>query len=65
MLTTLPFLIIIIATAIVVISGTPNRSRREPSRSQFVSQTSSVTEAPSDEVEQEGDDDAEPARLTT
>lgn len=50
------------------ISGTPNRLRRgeSTSRGPFISQNSSVTEAPSDEVEQEQeqDDDAEPARVT-
>lgn len=49
--------------------GTPNRVRRgEPStRGAFVSQTSSITEAPSDEVEpeQEGDEEQETARVTT
>ncbi|GAB0092070.1 Voltage-gated potassium channel [Sergentomyia squamirostris] len=53
--------------------GTPNRNRRETGRGIFTSQTSSVTEAASDEVEQteqmeadqEGDDDVEPARVTT
>lgn len=51
-------------------TGTPNRLRRGESttgRGPFISQTSSVTEAPSDEVEQEqeADDDAEPARVTS
>uniref|UniRef100_A0A1B0C959 Potassium voltage-gated channel subfamily KQT member 1 n=1 Tax=Lutzomyia longipalpis TaxID=7200 RepID=A0A1B0C959_LUTLO len=55
--------------------GTPNRNKREKdvSRGIFTSQTSSVTEVASDEVEQseqmeqdrEGDDDAEPARVTS
>lgn len=50
--------------------GTPNRGRRGEStsgRTPFISQNSSVTEAPSDEIEpeQEVDDDAEPARVTT
>lgn len=38
------------------------RVKRQP----FISQTSSVTEAPSDDVEaeQEGDEDVEPARVT-
>ncbi len=38
------------------------RTKRQP----FISQTSSVTEAPSDDVEaeQEGDEDVEPARVT-
>lgn len=49
-------------------TGTPNRLRRGESstRGPFISQTSSVTEAPSDEVEaeQEADDDVEPARVT-
>lgn len=55
--------------------GTPNRNRREKetTRGIFASQTSSVTEGASDEVEQseqmeqdqEGDDDAEPARVTS
>lgn len=42
--------------------ATGRRGRERP----FISQTSSVTEAASDEVEaeQEGDDDAEPARVT-
>lgn len=47
--------------------GTPNRARRgESVRGCFVSQNSSVTEAPSDEVEpeQEPDDEIEPARVT-
>lgn len=47
--------------------GTPNRGRRgETVRGCFVSQNSSVTEAPSDEVEpeQEADDEIEPARVT-
>lgn len=48
-------------------AGTPNRLRRGESstRGPFISQNSSVTEAPSDEVEQEQevDDDAEPARV--
>lgn len=37
-----------------------------PKRQPFITQTSSVTEAPSDEVEaeQEGDEDVEPARVT-
>lgn len=41
-------------------------STGRPKRQPFVSQTSSVTEAPSDEVEaeQEGDEDVEPARVT-
>lgn len=41
-------------------------STGRPKRQPFISQTSSVTEAPSDEVEaeQEGDDDVEPARVT-
>ncbi|CRL03997.1 CLUMA_CG017115, isoform A [Clunio marinus] len=40
----------------------PGSRKRQP----FISQTSSVTEAPSDEVEaeQEGDEDVEPARVT-
>ncbi|XP_037032790.1 potassium voltage-gated channel subfamily KQT member 1-like isoform X1 [Bradysia coprophila] len=51
-------------------SGTPNRVRRGESssgRTPFISQNSSVTEAPSDEIEQEQevDEDAEPARVTT
>lgn len=49
--------------------GTPSRLRRGESttRGPFISQTSSVTEAPSDEVEQEqdADDDVEPARVTS
>lgn len=48
-------------------TGTPNRARRgESVRGCFVSQNSSVTEAPSDEVEpeQEPDDEIEPARVT-
>uniref|UniRef100_A0A336MUT2 Potassium voltage-gated channel subfamily KQT member 1 n=1 Tax=Culicoides sonorensis TaxID=179676 RepID=A0A336MUT2_CULSO len=48
-------------------AGTPNRARRGDSvRGCFVSQNSSVTEAPSDEVEpeQEPDDEIEPARVT-
>ncbi|XP_055591191.1 potassium voltage-gated channel subfamily KQT member 1-like [Uranotaenia lowii] len=48
-------------------AGTPSRTRRnDPNRGAFVSQNSSVTEAPSDEVEQEPeqDDEAEPARVT-
>lgn len=62
------------------IPGTPGRrtdrdagtttaggSSTTTTRGIFVSQNSSVTEAPSDEVEpeQEQDDDAEPARVTT
>ena len=41
-------------------------STGRPKRQPFMSQTSSVTEAPSDEVEaeQEGDEDVEPARVT-
>lgn len=48
------------------IQGTPNRLRRGD-RGMFVSQNSSVTEAPSDEVEQEqeNDDEQETARVTT
>lgn len=51
-------------------TGTPNRARRGESttgRTPFISQNSSVTEAPSDEIEQEQevDEDAEPARVTT
>lgn len=51
------------------IVGTPNRARRgESVRGCFVSQNSSVTEAPSDEVEPEpepeADDEIEPARVT-
>lgn len=51
-------------------TGTPNRVRRGESssgRAPFISQNSSVTEAPSDEIEQEQevDEDAEPARVTT
>lgn len=52
-------------------AGTPNRLRRGEStsggRGPFISQTSSVTEAPSDEVEQEqeADDDVEPPRVTS
>ncbi|KAL5290059.1 KCNQ1 family protein [Megaselia abdita] len=48
-------------------AGTPNRSRKLESRGPFVSQNSSVTEAPSDEVEAEPeqDDDQEPVRVTT
>lgn len=53
----------------IQLKGTPNRMRRGESstRGQFVSQNSSVTEAASDEVEpeQEADDDAEPARVTS
>ncbi|EDS36957.1 conserved hypothetical protein [Culex quinquefasciatus] len=48
-------------------SGTPSRTRRnDPNRGAFVSQNSSVTEAPSDEVEAEPepDDEPEPARVT-
>ncbi|XP_065081234.1 potassium voltage-gated channel subfamily KQT member 1-like isoform X1 [Ochlerotatus camptorhynchus] len=48
-------------------AGTPSRTRRnDPNRGAFVSQNSSVTEAPSDEVEAEpeADDDPEPARVT-
>ncbi|XP_050092014.1 potassium voltage-gated channel subfamily KQT member 4-like [Anopheles aquasalis] len=53
--------------------GTPLRTRRnDPNRGMFVSQNSSVTEAPSDEVEAEPepepepepDDEPEPARVT-
>lgn len=42
--------------------GSTGRPKRQP----FITQTSSVTEAPSDEVEaeQEGDEDVEPARVT-
>lgn len=42
------------------------RSTGRPKRQPFISQTSSVTEAPSDEVEaeQEADEDVEPARVT-
>uniref|UniRef100_A0A182SMV6 Potassium channel voltage dependent KCNQ C-terminal domain-containing protein n=1 Tax=Anopheles maculatus TaxID=74869 RepID=A0A182SMV6_9DIPT len=46
---------------------TPLRTRRnDPNRGVFVSQNSSVTEAPSDEVEPEPepDDEPEPARVT-
>lgn len=52
---------------IVSLAGTPNRSRKIESRGPFVSQNSSVTEAPSDEVEveQEQDDEQEPVRVTT
>lgn len=41
-------------------------STGRPKRQPFITQTSSVTEAPSDEVEaeQEGDEDVEPARVT-
>ncbi|XP_037906052.1 potassium voltage-gated channel subfamily KQT member 1-like isoform X2 [Hermetia illucens] len=51
-------------------AGTPNRVRKSDQiggRGPFVSQNSSVTEAPSDEVEaeQEADEDPEPARVTT
>ncbi|XP_055384258.1 potassium voltage-gated channel subfamily KQT member 1-like isoform X2 [Condylostylus longicornis] len=50
-------------------AGTPNRVRKNEqiTRAPFVSQNSSVTEAPSDEVEpeQEQDEDPEPARVTT
>lgn len=51
-------------------AGTPNRMARgesSTSRGPFISQTSSVTEAPSDDVEQEqeADDDVEPARVTS
>lgn len=52
-------------------TGTPNRGRRggesSSGRAPFISQNSSVTEAPSDEIEQEQevDDDVEPARVTT
>ncbi|XP_058833614.1 potassium voltage-gated channel subfamily KQT member 1-like isoform X2 [Topomyia yanbarensis] len=52
-------------------AGTPSRIRRnDPNRGAFVSQNSSVTEAPSDEVEAEQeaepeqDDEPEPARVT-
>ncbi|XP_049288908.1 potassium voltage-gated channel subfamily KQT member 4-like isoform X2 [Anopheles funestus] len=48
-------------------AGTPLRTRRnDPNRGVFVSQNSSVTEAPSDEVEAEPepDDEPEPARVT-
>ncbi|XP_062556501.1 potassium voltage-gated channel subfamily KQT member 1-like [Armigeres subalbatus] len=48
-------------------AGTPSRTRRnDPNRGAFVSQNSSVTEAPSDEVEAEPepDDEPEPARVT-
>ncbi|XP_058461845.1 potassium voltage-gated channel subfamily KQT member 1-like isoform X3 [Malaya genurostris] len=48
-------------------AGTPSRTRRNDlNRGAFVSQNSSVTEAPSDEVEAEPeqDDEAEPARVT-
>nr|XP_019537728.2 potassium voltage-gated channel subfamily KQT member 4-like isoform X1 [Aedes albopictus]XP_029730779.1 potassium voltage-gated channel subfamily KQT member 4-like isoform X1 [Aedes albopictus] len=48
-------------------AGTPSRTRRnDPNRGAFVSQNSSVTEAPSDEVEAEpeADDEPEPARVT-
>ncbi|XP_058054862.1 potassium voltage-gated channel subfamily KQT member 4-like [Anopheles bellator] len=48
-------------------AGTPQRTRRnDPNRGVFVSQNSSVTEAPSDEVEAEPepDDEPEPARVT-
>ncbi|XP_055622153.1 potassium voltage-gated channel subfamily KQT member 1-like [Toxorhynchites rutilus septentrionalis] len=49
-------------------AGTPSRTRRNDStnRGAFVSQNSSLTEAPSDEVEQEpeADDEPEPARVT-
>uniref|UniRef100_A0A182M4I6 Potassium channel voltage dependent KCNQ C-terminal domain-containing protein n=1 Tax=Anopheles culicifacies TaxID=139723 RepID=A0A182M4I6_9DIPT len=48
-------------------AGTPLRTRRnDPNRGVFVSQNSSVTEAPSDEVEPEPepDDEPEPARVT-
>lgn len=51
----------------IVLVGTPNRARRgDTVRGCFVSQNSSVTEAPSDEVEpeQEADDEIEPARVT-
>lgn len=43
------------------------RRGESTTRGPFVSQNSSVTEAPSDEVEaeQEADDDAEPARVTS
>lgn len=43
-----------------------SHSTGRPKRQPFISQTSSVTEAPSDEVEaeQEGDEDVEPARVT-
>lgn len=44
----------------------PFHSTGRPKRQPFITQTSSVTEAPSDEVEaeQEGDEDVEPARVT-
>lgn len=43
------------------------RGESSTSRGPFISQTSSVTEAPSDDVEQEqeADDDVEPARVTS
>lgn len=52
---------------LLLFTGTPNRARRgESVRGCFVSQNSSVTEAPSDEVEAEpeADDEIEPARVT-
>lgn len=46
--------------------GTPNRSRKFDNRGVFVSQNSSVTEAPSDEIDAEQDeqDEPEPMRVT-
>jgi hypothetical protein len=50
------------STSTHLIAYSTGRPKRQP----FISQTSSVTEAPSDEVEaeQEGDEDVEPARVT-
>lgn len=50
----------------MIFSTFPFHSTGRPKRQPFITQTSSVTEAPSDEVEaeQEGDEDVEPARVT-
>lgn len=58
---------IILVCILLTLLGTPLRTRRnDPNRGVFVSQNSSVTEAPSDEVEAEPepDDEPEPARVT-